>query len=160
MLQIKLFPNSSWSFPDGNPLIEWVVALRDLPAGTPGLKKFRTSLQQISADLALLTPVTDGDEEEEFETLTNLDLPQDDAEDSEAPVDNQMDIPPAEEDTLDKGKQRAPAPSLEPEAAIDEAAKLIAVETQKEQAGRKVLEQQNLILYNPGVCRLFLSPIC
>ena len=135
------------------------MALRDLPAGTPGLKKFRAALQQISAELSLLTPVTDDDEEEEFETFTNLDLPQDDAEDSEAPADNRMDIPPADEDTPDKGKQRAPAPSLEPEAAIDEAAKLIAMETQKEQAGRKVLEQQNLILYNPGVRRLFLFPI-
>lgn len=149
--QVKLFPNSPWTFPDGNPLVEWVVALRNVPAGTPGLKKLRTALQQISADLSLLTPVTDDDGEEDFEPITNPDLPQDDLEDSEAPPDSQMDIPPAEEDTVDKGKQRAAVPSATPDAEIDEAMKLINAETQKEMAGRKILEQQNLIVQTPGV---------
>ena len=35
---------------------------------------------------------------------------------------------------------------------------MIAVETQKELAGRKVLEQQNLILYNPGVSQWLPPP--
>ena len=157
--QIKLFPNTLWTLPDGSQLVEWVFALRGLPSSTPGLKNLRIAFQQIGADLTLLTPVTDDEEEERFEPITDTDFLQDAPEEpSGPPAPIQVDTPSAVDDAVDKGKQRAAAPSLEPEAAIEEAAKLIAVETQKELAGRKVLEQQNLILYNPGVSQPFPSP--
>ena len=101
-----------------------------------------------------MSPVTEDEEEESFEPITNPDLLQDAPEDSiGSPAPIQVDDAPAGDAALDKGKQRAKAPSLEPEAEIDEVAKLIAAETQKSLAGRRVLEQQNLIPYNPGVRR-------
>ena len=85
-----------------------------------------------------------------FEPITDTDFLQDVPEEPTgllAPI--QVDAPSASGDVADKGKQRAKAPSLEPETV--DAMKLVAAEMQKDLAGRKILEQQNLILYNPGI---------
>ena len=159
--QMKNTSDDSGTVPDGNLLLSWLLSLRDLPAGTPGLKRLRAAFQQISADLFLFSSVTDDEGSEDSESDANPDLPQDEAEEpANSPAAIPDEVPSVDDSSADKGKERAASPTPDTDREVAKTMKLIDSAMQKDLAGRQVLQQQNLELQEPPVSTpLFLSPL-
>ena len=105
--QMKNAIDDSWTVPDGNLLLTWLLSLRDLPVGTPGLKRLRAAFQQISADLFLFSLVTDEGESKDSDSNANPDPPQDETEEpanSLAAIPDE--VPSVDDSPADKGKER------------------------------------------------------
>ena len=148
--------DDSWTVPDGNLLLTWLLSLRDLPAGTPGLKRLRAAFQQISADLFLFSSVTDEGESEDSDSDANPDPPQDETEEpANSPAAIPDEVPSVDDGPADKGKERAASPTPDADREVAKTMKLIDSATQKDLAGRQVLQQQNLELQEPPVSVFF-----
>ena len=155
--QMKNASDDAGTIPDGNILLSWLLSLRDLPASTPGLKRLRAALQRISSDLFLFSSVTDDDGSEESDSDANPDPPQDETEEpANSPAAIPEEVPPVDDGPADKGKERAASPTPDTDREVAKTMKLIDSATQKDLAGRQVLQQQNLELQEPPVSTLLL----
>ena len=66
-------------------------------------------------------------------------------------------VPPVDDGSADKGKERAASPTPDTDREVAKTMKLIDSAMQKDLAGRQVLQQQNLELQEPPVSTLFFA---